>query len=111
MEILNELLTRGIPLYAITNFSSEKWRECLDRFPFLATSFLDTVVSGDERLVKPDPAIYRALLERNGLAAKDCLFIDDSPANVEGAKAVGMDAVRFTDADTLRRDLVARGRL
>ena len=111
VEILNELLTRGIPLYAITNFSSEKWRECLDRFPFLATSFLDTVVSGDERLVKPDPAIYRALLERNGLAAKDCLFIDDSPANVEGAKAVGMDAVRFTDADTLRRDLVARGQL
>ena len=111
VEILGELRTRGAPVYAITNFSSEKWRECLVRFPFLATSFLDTVVSGDERLVKPDPEIYRVLLERNGLDAADCLFIDDSPANVEGAKAVGMDAVRFTDPVTLRRDLMALGRL
>ena len=68
-------------------------------------------MSGDERLVKPDPAIYRALLERNGLAAKDCLFIDDSPKNVDGAKAVGMDAVQFTDPATLRRDLIQRALL
>ena len=111
VALLEHMKACAVPLYAITNFSSEKWRECLERFPFLATSFLDTVVSGDERLVKPNPEIYRVLLERNGLEPKDCLFIDDSPKNVEGAKAVGMDAVRFTDPITLRQDLAARGRL
>jgi 2-haloacid dehalogenase len=109
VEILAALRAAGTPLYAITNFSTEKWAECLERFTFLANSFRDIVVSAHENLIKPDPAIYRVCLERNGLAAGDCIFIDDSPRNVEAANTVGIDGILFTDAATLRRDLARRG--
>lgn len=109
VEILAALRAAGTPLYAITNFSTEKFTECQKRFPFLADSFHDIVVSAHENLVKPDPAIYLLCLQRNGLAAGDCVFIDDAPHNVAAANAVGVDGVLFTGAETLRRDLIARG--
>jgi 2-haloacid dehalogenase len=64
------------------------------------------VVSGDEKLLKPDPAIYNLLLGRNSLEAGDCLFIDDSEKNVKGAKAIGMKAHHFTTPEALRKMLV-----
>ena len=67
------------------------------------------MVSGQVRQAKPAHAIYRLLLDRNGLLARDCVFIDDSLANVQGARAVGMDAIHFTDAAALGRELAARG--
>ena len=67
------------------------------------------VVSGEEKLLKPDPAIYRLALERFGLEAAGTVFIDDTVANVEGAAAVGLIAVRFTDATALRARLVDLG--
>ncbi|PZF75591.1 HAD family phosphatase [Aestuariivirga litoralis] len=108
VAILAELQQRGVPLYAITNFNQDKFQETVTRFPFLST-FRDIVVSGDERLLKPDPAIYRVLLDRNGLAAPDCVFIDDSLKNVRGAEDVGMKAIHFTSPGELRRDLAALG--
>ena len=97
-----------MPLYGITNFAGPKWRETRARYPFLGL-FRDVVVSGDERLLKPDPAIFRLCLDRNGLAAADCVFVDDSPANVAGAAAVGIDAIRFTDPEALAAELGRRG--
>lgn len=111
LEILEALKREGRPLYAITNYSAEKWAETLPRFPFLANSFRDVVVSAHEGVTKPDARIYRILCERNGLDPSDCVFIDDSAANVAGARALGMDAVRFTDAPALARELRARGLL
>lgn len=111
VEILETLRRDGRPLYAITNYSPEKWEESVARFPFLQSSFRDVVVSGHERVTKPDPRIYRLCLSRNGLEAADCVFIDDSPANVAGARAVGMGAIHFTDADALAEALRARGLL
>ncbi|WP_203076880.1 HAD family hydrolase [Falsiroseomonas ponticola] len=108
VAILEGLREAGVPLYAITNFSSEKFAEAQARFPFLAR-FIDVVVSAEEGLLKPDPAIYRRLLDRNGLAASDCLFIDDSEKNVVGARAVGMRAHHFRDAGALRAALRAEG--
>ena len=106
VAILESLAARGTALYAITNWNGEKFRETRGRFGFLG-HFRDIVVSGDERLVKPDPAIYRVLLDRNGLVAGDSLFIDDSAANAAGAEAVGMQAHHFRSpehlADALRR--------
>lgn len=98
----------GHPLYALTNWSAESFPQALALHPRLAI-FRDIVVSGREGMLKPDPRIYRLLLDRHGLTAGDCLFIDDSAANVAGARAVGMDAVRFTDPPALERDLTARG--
>ena len=111
-DILDGLLAAGIPLYAITNFSTEKFAEARARFGFL-NRFRDVVVSGEERLLKPDPAIYRTLLDRNGLEAGRRLFVDDSEKNVRGAEAVGMQAHHFRDAAGLAgalRACLRRGR-
>lgn len=107
--ILDALAAAGLPLYAITNFSAEKWAESVARFPFLASAFRDVVVSAHERLTKPDPRIFRLFLDRNGLDAGACVFIDDSAANVAAARAIGMDAIRFTDAPALAAALRERG--
>lgn len=109
VEILNQLKASGVPLYAITNFSREKWSEAGERFPFLTNSFIDVVVSAHEEVVKPDARIYEILLERNGLTAENGVFIDDSPKNVEGARAVGLKAVHFGSSEQLREDLKAMG--
>lgn len=74
-------------------------------------AFGTIVVSGEEKVMKPDPAIYRILLERIGRPAEACVFIDDAQPNVEGARAVGMHAIRFTTAEALRADLAALGLL
>ena len=73
--------------------------------------FDSIVISGEVQLLKPDAAIYRRLLDRHDLRAEDTLFIDDVGHIVEGARAVGMHAVRFVDADTLRNDLSGYGLL
>lgn len=108
VAILEALRGQGVPTWAITNFSAEKFVEAVDRFPFLG-GFRDTVVSAHERLLKPDPAIYRVLLARGGLDPAACLFVDDVAENVEGARAVGMRAVRFVSPARLRDDLRAHG--
>lgn len=104
VAILDELVARETPVYAITNWSAEKFRETKPRFPFL-NSFRDIVVSGDEKLIKPDPAIYELFLKRNQLAAADCLFVDDSAANARGAEAVGMKTHHFKSPEGLRAEL------
>ena len=108
VAILEELEAQGTPLYAITNWHQDKFRETRGRFSFL-DRFRDIVVSGDERVVKPDPAIYRLLLDRNGLQASSCVFIDDSPKNVAGAEAVGMRAHHYTSSEALRGYLTGAG--
>lgn len=108
VAILEALDADRVPLYAITNFAWPKWQESRARFGFLGR-FRDVVVSGQERMLKPDPAIYRLCLERNGLAAADCVFVDDSAANVAGAAAVGIDAIRFTTPEALGDELRRRG--
>lgn len=107
--LVDRLLARQVPLYAITNFAAETWPEALRLHPRLGGVFRDTIVSGQVRLIKPGPAIYQLLLARADLDPARCLFIDDSPANVDGARAVGMQAHHFTGPEALEADLVARG--
>lgn len=108
-QIAEALKARGHRLFAITNWSADNWPAARAAYPRLDGLFEDIVVSGIERLLKPDPAIYLTLTSRNGIAAEDCIFIDDSPANVAGAVAVGMDAILFTDAPALAAALRLRG--
>lgn len=109
VPLLRELKDKRIPLYSITNFSDEKFAEAQQRFPFLKDSFRDIVVSAHEKILKPSPRIYEILIERNNLEPSQTVFIDDSPANVEGAERIGMHALHFKDAATLRRDLRDHG--
>ena len=108
VAILNGLLRLEASLYAITNYPAEKFKLARQRFDFLNV-FVDAVVSGEERLIKPDPAIYRVLLDRNNLAARDCIFIDDSPANIDVANALGIDGILFTGPNDLATSLKERG--
>ena len=110
LEIVCELHAAGVPLYAITNFGAEFWAAFRPTAPILDL-FRDIVVSGEERLVKPDPAIYALAERRFGYAPAAMLFIDDNLANVEGARACGWQAHHFADAPKLRADLVARNLL
>lgn len=108
VAIKESLQEQGVPLYAITNFAADTFLEAQQRFPFLY-EFKDIVVSAQEGLIKPDAAIYRVLLERNGLQAEECLFIDDSAVNIEGARQVGLQTHHFTKPDLLGEDLRTRG--
>jgi 2-haloacid dehalogenase len=110
VAILEELHIRGVPLYAITNWNGDSFRATRGRFGFLSL-FKDVIVSGDEKLLKPDPAIYELLTKRHALKPKDCLFIDDSMKNVLGAIALGWQGHHFTSAANLRKYLVDRGLL
>ena len=68
------------------------------------------IVSGLERIVKPDPRIYRVFCERYALAPESCVFIDDSPVNVDSARRFGMKAIHFTgDTKALRKELIGLG--
>jgi 2-haloacid dehalogenase len=105
VEILAELRERETPLYALTNWSHETFPIARPRFPFFDW-FAGIVVSGEVRLLKPDARIYRHLLDTHGLQAADCVFIDDSPANVAGAASVGITGVHFQSPERLRQDLI-----
>ncbi|WP_136442183.1 HAD family hydrolase [Pacificoceanicola onchidii] len=109
--IVDQLEARGVPLHAITNWSAETWPEGLKAHPRLGTMFQTTIVSGAVDLIKPDPAIYRLFLDRSGLAASDCVFVDDKPENIAGAHSVGMDGIHFTDARAFEAALKDRGLL
>jgi 2-haloacid dehalogenase len=110
VAVLAELREAGVPLYALTNWSAEKFPHAEERFEWLDW-FDGIVVSGRVKLAKPDPAIYRHLLETFGLLAAETFFTDDHEPNVVAARAIGIDAHLFTDAATLRRELVAGGYL
>jgi 2-haloacid dehalogenase len=110
VEILAELREHGVPLYALSNWSAETFPRARARFPFLQW-FRGIVISGAQRVAKPEPAIYRYLLDTHGLRAEDTVFIDDAPRNVDAAASLGMHAVRFTEAAALRAALVDHGLL
>ncbi|MBX9858570.1 MAG: HAD-IA family hydrolase [Sphingomonas sp.] len=105
-ELVAELDHAGVPLFAITNFSGEFWKPFRAREAWLFDRFRDIVVSGDEKLIKPDPAIYALALERFGLRAEQAVFVDDNVANVEAAAAMGIGAHHFVDGANLRTWLV-----
>ena len=108
VQILRELHSAGIPLFALTNWSEELFPAALNRFDFLDL-FEDIIVTGEEGVAKPDPEIFEILQERIGHALVDCIFIDDSPTNIEAAGEAGLDAILFTDTGDLREDLAVRG--
>ena len=109
--IVEELDDRGVPLFAITNFSAEFWRPFYEKEQAFFSRFRDIVVSGEVKLLKPDPAIYWLALDRFRLRPAEALLIDDRKINVEGALAIGMQAHLFTDAADLRARLEAEGLL
>lgn len=108
--LVEALSARGTPLYAITNFGADTWAMFRPHYPVL-DHFGDIVISGRERIVKPDPAIYALAQSRFGHDPARMLFIDDSLPNVTSARACGWNAHHFQDAATLKTELVSWGLL
>lgn len=101
LEIVQELHGNGVPLFAITNFGHEFWEGFRPTQPIFDL-FDDIVVSGTEKVMKPEPEIYALALRRFGIAPGTGIFIDDNVDNVRGARENGFAAHHFTDAATLR---------
>ena len=110
VEILDELRRRDLRLYALTNFSTETFCIARERCECLGW-FEDIVVSGEHGVVKPDPLIYELAIRRCRLEAARTVFVDDTPANVETARELGLHALLFTGPRKLREDLEALGLL
>lgn len=108
LEIVHDLHAAQLPLYAITNFGAEFWAGFRPTAPVFDL-FRAIVVSGEEKLVKPDPAIFALAARRFGHAPATMLFIDDNAANIASARRCGWQVHHFQDAARLRADLIARG--
>ena len=110
VDVLASLKQRGVPVYALSNWSAETFPPQRERFPFLSW-FDDIVISGIERVVKPDPRIFRILLERNRIAAESAVFIDDVERNVVAATRLGIHGIHFRSPAELRAELAKVGLL
>jgi len=104
------LAARDVPQFGLTNMWSGTWSFVQSLSPAFG-HLRATVVSADEGMIKPDPAIFRLALDRTGMAPADLLFIDDSPVNIEAARALGFHVHRFEDPDALIPALVGHGLL
>jgi 2-haloacid dehalogenase len=103
--LVEALAARGVPQYAITNFGADTWAMFRPTFPVL-DPMIDIVVSGVERLTKPDPAIFQLAAQRFGRVPERMLFIDDNAANIASAEALGWQVHHFTrGAEALEADL------
>ncbi len=104
--LVREYKQRGYGVWGLTNWSAETFPLVRDDYPVF--KLLDGyVVSGEEKLLKPDARLYRVLLNRYGLKAEECVFIDDNPNNTAGAEAVGIKGIVFRGVEQLRKQLDA----
>lgn len=103
VEILFEL-KKKYKIYGLTNWSAETFPIALDRFEFFQV-FDGILVSGKEKLIKPDEKIFERMMEKFDLKPENCLFIDDNLKNVEASRAFGIQTIHFKNPDELREEL------
>lgn len=107
VEILYELKEK-YKIYGLTNWSAETFPIALNRFEFFEV-FDGILVSGKEKLIKPDVKIFELMMERFGLKPENSLFIDDNLKNVEASRNFGIETIHFTNPEDLRKELAALG--
>ncbi|MDY7097085.1 MAG: HAD-IA family hydrolase [Pseudomonadota bacterium] len=107
-DLVERLNAARVPLFCLTNFGDELFAQFRAAHPIFDV-FEDIIVSGEERIAKPDARIYEIVEQRSGRGGDHLFFTDDNPANIEAAKARGWDAHLFTDAATLESQLIASG--
>jgi 2-haloacid dehalogenase len=108
VELLSEVVGAGVRCYALTNMERESFERRVQRYEFFRL-FDGHFVSGFEGVMKPDPRFFKLALERFGLVPEETLFADDKAENVAAAGKLGVPAIVFRHAATLRQELVARG--
>ena len=106
--LVERLAAAGVPLFCLTNFGDEFWEQFRPTQPIF-DHFADIIVSGVEKVAKPEARIYEIVEARSGRAGAQLFFTDDNPANIAAAKACGWNAHLFTDAKGLEAALVEAG--
>nr|WP_240616862.1 HAD-IA family hydrolase [Sphingorhabdus sp. YGSMI21] len=106
IDLVRLLAERAVPLFAISNFGAESWAQFRPSAPIFEI-FCDIVISGEEKLIKPDAEIFELALNRFGRRADQCLFIDDRQDNIEAGEAMGLAGHHFSDAARLEQELKA----
>jgi 2-haloacid dehalogenase len=104
VDILRRLKQKGYPLYGLSNWSAETYPRARRKYPFFDW-FDDVILSGAVKLNKPDPAIFKLLLNKVGYSAPECLLIDDSQPNIQTANKLGMQTIHFNSPEQLQADL------
>ncbi|MBZ6377976.1 hydrolase [Pacificimonas flava] len=107
-ELVETLAKAGYRIFGITNFSAEFWAMFRPTAPVFDL-FEDIIVSGEEKMMKPDPAIYALAESRFGIDPSQALFIDDQPKNVAAARDAGFNAVEFTGRPAVEEELAKLG--
>ena len=107
VRVLN-MLKQKYPLYGLTNWSAETITIAYNKYDFF-NHLKGIVVSGDEKLIKPDPKLYQILLDRYDLKANESLFIDDNAHNIEAAHKMGFHTIHFTQNTDLEKEVKEMG--
>lgn len=110
VEILKSLKEAGYALYGLSNWAVEKFLLVRPNYPFFDW-FQDIILSGEVKLLKPDPRIFTLTLSRLGRQAQECLLIDDSQANIASAQTLGFQVIHFRSPEQLRSELERMGLL
>jgi 2-haloacid dehalogenase len=105
VNIAKELKQSGLPLHMLTNFSAEKFLIARKKYPFIDELFETIIVSGEHKLIKPDPAIFHLTLKLINHKAEECIFIDDSLPNIETARKLGFHAIHYQSPAQLKTSL------
>lgn len=103
-EWITDLKERGYRVYILSNISDKICHDCAKDMAFLNCAD-GYVLSYQEQLIKPDAAIFRLLLERYGLSADECIFIDDIKNNVDAAEKLGLHGIVFQDKDQAEMEI------
>ncbi|MDD2294000.1 MAG: HAD family phosphatase [Bacteroidales bacterium] len=105
-DILLQLKEKGYHTFGLTNWSIETFPYAQEHFPIL-NELEGIVVSGKEKMIKPEPGLYNVLLNRYGLIPQESIFIDDNQVNIDGAVRLGINGLLFTTAQELREALTS----
>tara|TARA_Y100000590_G_scaffold349926_1_gene401608 strand:- start:1646 stop:2239 length:594 start_codon:yes stop_codon:yes gene_type:complete len=104
IQVLDELKRKNYSCYVLSNWSAETFHGMTNDYPFL-NKFDGMLISGEDKLLKPDPAIYQLAIKRFSLDPSNCVFIDDKIANVEAAKKLGFKIIHLVDPKTIKSDI------
>lgn len=104
VELLYPLKSRGYSLCGLSNWSAETFPAVRQQYNFFGL-FDTIIISGEIKLVKPDPAIFQYCLHTIDRSAEECLFIDDSESNILAAKKIGFETIHFSTSEQLRAEL------
>ena len=104
LQLIRALQARGMPLYCLSNMPGSIYTHLRERHNFWGV-FSGIVISGQVQMMKPEPEVFKHLLETFNLRAEESVFVDDLPANIESARQVGLHAILFKDAGQCRSEL------